>query len=602
MSGLLLAWRGSEAAGWGEKLSFSPHSKGYSLDWSPWHGVMIRIEADKRWEPVSDAGSGVSVAVVGRLAWDATLWQEAASLHGQRGCAAHLLLDRWKRGLSNFLPLLNGIALVLVYEAREQTLHLFTDRLGVFPVYISGGGNPVVCSHSDVLADWRLAQGQPLTLDIDTFAQGVGTAYGTPPYTFYQEIRSLDAAAHYIFSSRGCDVHTKVSEYWTPRAEPYSNSDVSYWVDRTAEAIDQSIKRRTHAEAGRVGVFLSGGADSRTMVYAAETPSALTTMTFADSNNRESEVARRIARLSGTNHHLMLRDFEHYGQTAREGVRISGGFWCIKDNHFHGLFPEIDALSLDSVMTGDYADLLLKGLSLDHAELHIGRHFLGIHRQTPFAYQFYQPHFGLSPQWQSRVGERLEAHFSFDIRRNPHLVEDRRVRPLWRESDSMADIWLLRMVPWDPPFTDNAIIDVFDQMPSQLKLNNRVFGRAVNRLANEQQRRIPDNNHGCSVEASVATIMMRSLMRRLWRRLSGKKPKTESLVTSGSWPNFAYYIAHSPVISELWNDPSPLTRECFTEILGEDPWLKPIASFGGEREQLFLRLLTYKLWFDLRQL
>ena len=426
----------------------------------------------------------------------------------------------------------------------------------------------------------------------------------TTPYTFYQEIQCLQPATHYQFKQQGEGVCIEKSTYWQPSSEPAQVQDANYWIDRTADAICEAVTKRTHPEAGKVGVFLSGGSDSRAMLYAARNASELTTITFADAINPESEIAERIAQLTGTSHYLLLRDSEQYGNTAREGVRISGGNWSIQDNHYHGLFPEIDKLSLDSILTGDYADLMLKGLTLNREELHIGRHHFGADRLMPFGFEFYQPHLQVAPAWNQRVAQRLEARFPLGIRANRHLVEDLRVRPLGRNSDSMGDSWLLRMLPWDPPFTDNAIVDVFDQMPTSLKLNNRVYGRAVNRLATGEQRRIPHSLHGCAVDASIVAIVARGLISRFTSRLAGKK-ENESIVTNGSWPNFAYYIANSTVIAGLWRDPSSQTQELLTQILGENPWAKPLSWWGSgsyHSEQLFLRLLTSKLWLETRGL
>lgn len=606
MSGLFLSWQGGEEAFRGERLHFAPRAYSTKLDWAPWQGVLTRIEAgDKRWLPAHDEASGLVVAVVGRLAWEISTWEEAERCRFSGGSAARLLLARWQDAdRQTFLDLIDGVASVLVLDRRQQTLHLFTDRLGLVPLFIAGRREPVLCTHPDVLADWELQRGRPVTLDATTLAEGIATATGVPPYTYYKEILGLDAGMHYQFCWNADSVEIRKTPYWTA-SETFRNASKMEWVERICAALQGAVARRTHDLAGKVAVFLSGGADSRAFLYAAREPERLLTFTCADTRNPESEIAARVAASAGSPNHLLLRDYDHYGTSARESVRITGGYWSIKDNHFHGFLPVLEQHGIQALLTGDYADYLLKGLALNTRQVSIGGRKWPIEQLAPFSFEFYQPHSPIAPTWKKRVLARLEAHFPAELRHQPHLMEDRRLRPLWRESDGLCDVWLQRMTPWDPPFSDNALIDLYDQLPPEYKLNGHVFRLAVQRLASPAQKRIPDNNYGGPVDASPLAVMayaslrrQRTRLERLWGKLAGHK--TPGLATIGSWPNFALYVRHSKLVASLWSSPSPHTRECLTDILGHDPWHTDMAHWGRSDDtlQLFLRLLTIKLWLD----
>jgi asparagine synthase (glutamine-hydrolysing) len=609
MTDVLLSWRRSVPESWGQRLRFRSTTKLFPLDWSPWHGVLARIELrEERWRPAVDARAGLAIAVIGRLAWDAPDWRAAAKAAGDGGQAARLLLERWRAGLESFLPLLNGAGTVLVFEPGQRRLHLFTDLLGMVPIYLIGTRHPALCTHPDVLADWSAAQGQAATLDETTVAEGIAATAGVPPYTFYREIQGLDPATHYQFRWGEEEVRIEKRAYWTP-STAQREAPMAVWIERTAATLRQAVQRYTHGEAGKVGVFLSGGADSRVLLYAAERPQDLLTLTFADAPNPESAVAARIARLAGARNELLLRDFDHYGASAREAVRISGGYWSIKDNHFHGFLPALEGYSLDSILTGNCIEFLLKGMVLDTKPLVLANRTWPIYRMAPFDFEFYQPHIPIVRPWQRRVRERLETRYPPPIRSQQHLVEDLRIRPYTQDSDWLGLAWLRRMMPWDAPFTDRAIIELYDQMPPAQKLNGVAFRRALQRLANPLQRKIPDNNHGGPVDAGPVSIIAHIL----WRRLQGKarrfwwrwrgEPAETTLAMTGSWPDFARYVCTSRLIQTLWADPSPRTRECFSDILGVNPWARPMAAWAqNERElQLFLRLLAFKLWFDLRR-
>jgi hypothetical protein len=85
-------------------------------------------------------------------------------------------------------------------------------------------------------------------------------------------------------------------------------------------------------------------------------------------------------------------------------------------------------------------------------------------------------------------------------------------------------------------------------------------------------------------------------MRALRNKYEGKfRP---SLATSGSWPNWEYYVHHSSIIQHLWKRNSTDVRELFISLAGFDPFARSIKSYTGREVELFVRLLTLKIWFD----
>ena len=69
---------------------------------------------------------------------------------------------------------------------------------------------------------------------------------------------------------------------------------------------------------------------------------------------------------------------------------------------------------------------------------------------------------------------------------------------------------------------------------------------------------------------------------------------------SGSWPNWQYYIHHSERIASLWQQDSATAKDLFQDLLGYDPYAKPIEAFRGAEVDFFSRLLTLKIWLDQR--
>lgn len=596
MSGFLLA--PTLTPHWAELLSFTANTQAYPCTWGLWQCGLVRFDAATLWAPATDLVSGTQVCIIGRLVFDSAVWAQAATLPYTGGAASKLVLHRWLTQPDTLGLWLNGPACVLLYSPATEQIHLWTDRMGVYPVYTSTTQPLHLGSHPDVLA----TQLKTSALDWVTLAEALGTGTSTQPYTYYQTIHQLEPATHYTYSAADLTTTGVQTTYWQP-TQPDWRGNADIWAEQLAAALRHCGKRRGHEPQTTVGLLLSGGADSRALLYAAAQPATVQTLTFGDGENAEIAVARQIAHAVSAPHRVLLRDFEHYGQGAWETVRITGGHWSIKDAHYHGFQRELQALNCDSLMTGCYTDYLYKGLGYNCRPWTLAGKTLPLERLADFAPDFYQPHRRIAPHWQAqiaarsltRIPEALRTHY----RQNPAPIEDLRIRPLAREADAMGRLYLLRTLNWDPVMVDNELLEFYGALPPPFKLNAQVFRKAVARLSPPQARRIRNNNDDAPLHAEMGQRLAYALSAKLRRRLTGQHRQTQ-LATRGSWPNFAYYIQHSPVIAELWANPSASQRALCNELLGFDPWTRSLEHWAKQDLDLYLRLLTMKIWLTQR--
>jgi asparagine synthase (glutamine-hydrolysing) len=394
--------------------------------------------------------------------------------------------------------------------------------------------------------------------------------------------------------------------YWQPERGVTGGSDVTALAEEFAGALQNAGRRRVEG-LGKNGLLLSGGADSRGLLYAAEHPERVESITFCDRDNAEVETARAIAAAAHSPHHVLRRGAEHYGLGAWETVRVTGGMWSIKDAHYHGFAGQLRALAPGNLMTGCYTDYLFKGLGYNKVTRRILGRRSSLDALAPFAAEYYQPYSRIASFWTGKVSERIAQWMSSDdiaaYERDPFVVEDRRIRPLAREADAMGRLYLLRTQAWDPVMVENELISLYGRIPAELKINARVFRKAVTQVAPPTARHIPNNNDYSPLHTPewlrAIRYLWRNAIARIERKLSGRQPDT-ALSTDGSWPNFTYYVMHSPVIAELWSAPSPAQRELFADLLGEDAWGRPLVEWARRDVDLMLRLLTLKIWLNQR--
>lgn len=605
MSGFLIAARPLDLARWGERLSFVSGAHCFPLSLSPLSAVFSRLDDPALWAPASDPASGVTLALAGRPAFDQAQWRRADSLPYNGGLASRLLLDAWLNAPAQLVRLVNGACCVFVHDVRAARLHLFTDRMGAFPVYAASGAELCLCSHPDVLADYLTEQQRPPSFDTVTMAEMLATGASVQPHTYYREIAQLDAATHYAYCLTGSGEPVGHESYWSPPRAASSTGDLRDLAAEFAAGLRTAGLRRAFLP-GKNGLLLSGGADSRALLYTSVPPAAVESITFCDRDNAEVDTARAIAATAGSPHHVLYRTPEHYGEGAAESVRVTGGMWSIKDAHYHGFAGVLRELELGNLMTGCYTDYLYKGLGYNKTAQRVLGKRLSLDALAPYASEYYQPHAKIAEAWSMRVRERtanwIRAEDIAAYADDPFAVEDRRIRPLSREADAMGRLYLLRTQPWDPVMIENELIDLYGRIPPALKLNARVFRAAVAQVVPAQARHIRNNNDYSPIGASEPARVLRYLWRKAFelvaRRLSGSS--TETLSTHGSWPNFSYYVGHSAMLADQWARPSAGQRELLADLVGEDPFQTPLAVWAVRDIDLILRLLTLQIWLGQR--
>ncbi|MFC1584249.1 asparagine synthase-related protein [Fibrobacterota bacterium] len=153
---------------------------------------------------------------------------------------------------------LNGYFLIFAWEARNKKWHIWTDRFGSLHAYYTvSGSRRAISTYSPAL--------YPLTakeLDWSGITGFMSTGIFPQDRTYYQDVKIFRPASHYVFDSKGSLV--KQERYW--RWCHKQNFKRSY--QETLVQLDDLFKSVifSHSNPGRVGIPLSGGLDSRTIV------------------------------------------------------------------------------------------------------------------------------------------------------------------------------------------------------------------------------------------------------------------------------------------------------------------------------------------------
>jgi asparagine synthase (glutamine-hydrolysing) len=225
---------------------------------------------------------------------------------GHRFCShgdTEVLLKAYGEWGERCLDRLAGMFAFAVWDARRESLFLARDRLGVKPLYYYSTGDLFVFG-SEVRA--LLATGLvPRRLDATGLASCLAFGAVQDPFTIIQGVRSLPPGHLLIWDKDRLEVR----EYWglaEVAARPSKTDDPDDAVAKVRELIRQAVSQRLVSDVP-LGVFLSGGVDSSSIVATASEASSEPVETFSvvfgDSEFSEAAYSDQVAQMFGCHHH-----------------------------------------------------------------------------------------------------------------------------------------------------------------------------------------------------------------------------------------------------------------------------------------------------------
>jgi hypothetical protein len=558
--------------------------------------IWLSHDSEARFAPAHDPHSGVRCVVGGRLCWSPEAWQRAEWLPYEGGVANRGILERYlTRGADSVAPY-NGAATILIWDPRERVVHLWTDQFGYHPAFLYGvdPNRPTVfTSFPDAVKADPALQVRP---DFVSMAEFLRAWRVTPPNTYYEKLKHVGAAIYMRWNFKTGAVLRH--EYWRPFENDFFPT-MEDAADALASALRAAVSERT-AVAERSVFFVSGGADSRVMLYAANDPTKVWGINLYETPTHESAIAKALCERVGSNYVGFGRDNDYYPRMQAENVRWSGAMWSAEDNHYLGVHDVVEKLGGDLVMTACTTDWVFKGYGLEKTY----RKFLG--RNLPIK-QFidqrvdgFLPNYPLSApaQYAGEIMERMDSWFEgtpmkLKTDRDRLLVEDRRVRPTCYTVSVSGQI-MYRTYPYDSFLADSRVAECYARIPAKWKLNGEVWGLAAGKVCVKASD-IVDSNFGWAVNANISAKLFAFAKGWVKRRISSKQNTHRSdghPPSYASWPELGWYATHSARLQDFWNQTPNLDRDLMTRLWGEgNPWADSLEKWSTRPNDL-MRILT----------
>jgi asparagine synthase (glutamine-hydrolysing) len=205
-----------------------------------------------------------------------------------------------------FVTHLAGMFAIALWDTRQKKLLLVRDRVGIKPLYYSVGLDRLVFG-SEIKA--LLQDGVPRDIDPQALHDYLSFNYIPGPRTIFSHIRKLPPG--HLLTCKNGDV--KVRPYWELHYQEDARQSGTFSEEEYCEALHDLLKTtvKQHLISDvPLGVFLSGGIDSSSLVALMREVSAQTIQTFSigfsEQSYNELAYARVIAKAFATDHHELV--------------------------------------------------------------------------------------------------------------------------------------------------------------------------------------------------------------------------------------------------------------------------------------------------------
>jgi hypothetical protein len=429
---------------------------------------------------------------------------------------------------------LNGHFLILARSRAEGNWHVWTDRFATLHAYYATDGRRAALgTFSPAVA----AAASRRKLDWSGLAGFFGFGFFPGDRTYFEDLRILRPASHYVFDERGRLVRRERT--WDWRHTPDGSRSYEDTLAQFAQIFHQVMDGAT--QQGRVAVPVSGGLDSRSTVAAVTrgerpVPAGLNLWAYSygyRAGPPETVIARRVARTRG----LACQAFEVQPYLFNQMDRIMGwteGFQDLTLARQAYVRDEI-AAQADSLIAALWGDVWLDDMGLG------GQSAGGLDESAVQAYTLKKmrkrggdwllDHL-VAPQLKGLVpAEVLESMVAEELRPLAHIAEqDFRVKAYKTEQWSFR--WSLSPVRVFESaaaprlvFYDTRLADFFCTLPVEHVVGRRLQIDYLKRYAPDLAR-IPWQAYDADLftyQHYNTWLLPRRALKKAWRSLSGRR-------------------------------------------------------------------------------
>lgn len=453
-----------------------------------------------------------------------------------QGKIASKLLEKWLSGGWKSLADLNGDYLIVVWDRHEERLTIVNDRLGLRRLHY-WWGNGTFAFASEVKSLAVIAE---VSRVIDEHALSELLIFGhlQDDRTLLRDVTLLAPASYLTW----CKGKLSIDQYWQFQHQADQTlEDEKSVLDQYAFYVRQAVQRRVNGNQA-VGLFLSGGYDSRTvagMVRKVMPKGVISTYTTGHGHDHDSRYAKRIAQAMGSEHCSIQIPKSFLQDLASDYTWILDGS-VTADGCHRGVLNEIVGDQEIPFFNGFLGDVLSGGKPLDQMF-----HIVEVGKLIEAGYRHYAHGFDettlkqiLRPQVYSRIRGLARESFAQSVRNaqvehpGDRVVQAELYEREQRGNPRVQVDYLNASCQVVTPFTDRDFVDFALRLPVKQRVGRLAYERMICREF-PKLARVPKSGDGLPIVHSRLRASIH------WRWVLFKR-NTLPQLTGGLWRGHNY--------------------------------------------------------------
>jgi len=257
---------------------------------------------------------------------------------------------------------LDGEFLIIIHNISKGSIEVINDRYTSIPLYFYYDDQKFIASNKYLSVARKLKTLNKFVVDGDNFFQFLWFRRLYDESTYDKKSRFLKAARIISIDSS----KQNIDQYWKPSFKKSNDSLKSSAID-LADLIVDSLNKKTSdiEQLNKVGLFLSGGMDTRTILAAILKQDLFkpTCYTLGYSKLGEYRVAKQLTKSANLNHFFLKIPQDYYDKNWEAKNEIASGMY----NHLNNIFlghDEIINKNSNIFFHGHGLDFMFQGMYL----------------------------------------------------------------------------------------------------------------------------------------------------------------------------------------------------------------------------------------------
>ncbi len=385
---------------------------------------------------------------------------------------------------------LDGPFVVLLFDLNTGNLEVVTDLLSFIPVFQNNStSNILVGTHINTL-DFI----QPCPIDQVSVADFIMNYVVTFPHTILKDIEQVFPASVHTWVNEKSKINYSYKNYWLPyESANKEKDDLPTLAKRLRAGMNNYINRILEASP-KVGILMSGGEDSRSVVGMIPKKYPKTGFIYSESENDEIAIAKKIAQKNNVKLNIAKMHKSYFAENMEACSDLIGVGADGSNVHSYGFYKSLGFDKYDAILGGFLADTFLKSLWATKRKKKFSSRIFGIKDHIAKINECHErSHESINSALVSEVNNRRRLHWECLKKIRPNTIQEwMGIWPISMQRDIPNIYGHRRIFRNFEPFTSNEVIKVGVIASQEIKLNRILFQRSMKPVL-KQMKWVPHN-------------------------------------------------------------------------------------------------------------